>query len=162
MKKWIKRSFFIIIGILAVIQVVRPARTNPVSNPNEHIKAVLPLHPEVEATFSRACNDCHSNNTVWPWYSNVAPVSWLVVSDVREGREKLNFSTWAAYGREKQQKLLGKICEEVKEGEMPEIQYTLMHPRARLNDGERRAVCAWTSALAPGSGKHEGDEGDDD
>lgn len=158
MKKWIKRSFFIIIGILAVIQVVRPARTSPVSNPSENIQAVLPVHPEVAATLSRSCNDCHSNNTVWPWYSNVAPVSWLVVSDVKAGRSDLNFSSWGAYDREKQQKLLGEICEKVEEGEMPGDVYTLMHANARLSDADRRTICAWTSALAPHGGEHGGND----
>ena len=158
MKKWIKRAVFIIIGIGAVIQVVRPARTNPVSNRSEDIQAALPVHPEVAATLSRACNDCHSNNTVWPWYSNVAPVSWLVVSDVREGRNELNFSSWGAYDREKQQKLLGEICEQVREGEMPGFQYEMMHPKARLSDADRGTICAWTSALAPHGGEHEGDD----
>ena len=158
MKQWIKRSVFIIIGIVVVIQVVRPARTNPVSNPDEDIQAVLPVHREVAATLSRACNDCHSNNTVWPWYSNVAPVSWLVVSDVREGRNELNFSNWGAYDREKQQKLLGEICEQVREGEMPGFQYEMMHPKARLSDADRRTICAWTSALAPHGGEHGGND----
>ncbi len=158
MRKWIKRSFFIIIAIAAVIQVVRPARTNPVSNPRENIQAVLPVHPEVAATFSRSCNDCHSNNTVWPWYSNVAPASWLVVGDVKEGRNELNFSSWGAYDREKQQKLLGKICEQIKEGEMPGFQYTMMHPKARLSDTDRKAICTWTASLTPPGGEEEGDD----
>jgi hypothetical protein len=161
MKKWIKRSFLAIIAILVVIQAARPARTNPASDPNQHIQAVLPVHPEVAATLSRSCNDCHSNNTVWPWYSNVAPVSWLLVSDVNEGRNELNFSAWGAYDREKQHKLLGKICEEVKDGEMPGTPYTLMHPNARLSNADQGKLCAWTAALAPGGGEHEG-EGDDD
>lgn len=158
MRKWITRSAFIIIGIFVVIQAVRPSRTNPVSSPGDSIQVVLPVHPEVTSIFARACNDCHSSNTVWPWYSNVAPVSWMVVSDVREGRNKLNFSTWAAYDRKRRQELLGEICEQVKEGEMPGLPYELMHPKARLNDADRRTICAWTSALAPGRGEHEGDE----
>lgn len=158
MRKWIKRAVLIIIGIFVVIQMARPSRTNPSSNPSENIQAVLPVQPEVASIFARACNDCHSNNTVWPWYSNVAPVSWLLVADVKEGRNKLNFSTWAAYDREKQQKHLGEICEQVKEGEMPGAVYTLMHPNARLSDAARRTICAWTASLASGGGEHEGEE----
>lgn len=158
MRKWIKRSLLIIIGILVVMQVVRPARTNPVSNPREHIQAVLPVHPEVAAIFTRSCNDCHSNNTVWPWYSNVAPVSWLVINDVREGRNDLNFSSWGAYDREKQQKLLHEICEQVKEGEMPGVSYTLMHSNARLSDTDRGTICGWTAGLAPGGAEREADD----
>lgn len=158
MKKWIKRSSMVLIAIVVVMQVVRPVRTNPASEPSQHIQAVLPIHPEVAATFARSCNDCHSNNTVWPWYSNVAPVSWLLANDVKEGRNDLNFSTWGAYDREKQQKLLGEICEQVKEGEMPGTPYTLLHPKARLNDADRRTICSWTAGLAPGRGEHGGED----
>jgi hypothetical protein len=158
MKKWIKRSVLILIALAMVIQVARPAKTNPASDPRQHIQAVLPVHPEIAAAFARSCNDCHSNTTVWPWYSNVAPVSWLLASDVNEGRQELNFSTWGAYDPQKQRKLLGEICEQVKEGEMPEIQYTFMHPKARLTDADRRTICSWTAALAPGGNERGGED----
>lgn len=144
MKKWSKKAFFLILGIVLLIQVVRPERSNPSSNLGEHIQAVLAVPPEVAAISSRACNDCHSNNTLWPWYSNVAPFSWVVVSDVRNGRSALNFSEWGAYDLKKQQELLKEICEQVKEGEMPEAAYLLVHPHARLSGADREAVCSWT------------------
>lgn len=147
MRKWLKRSFVVLVVLVAVAQFVRPARTNPVSNPQEHIQAVLPVHPEVAAAFSRACNDCHSNTTAWPWYSNVAPASWLVANDVNEGREEMNFSAWGTYKAEKQQKLLGKICEEVREGEMPGAAYTLIHRDSKLSNADRQAVCSWTKTV---------------
>jgi heme-binding protein len=158
MKKWIKRSLLILIAAIVVMQVVRPAKTNPASDPSRHIQAVLPVHAEIAATFARSCNDCHSNNTVWPWYSNVAPVSWLLASDVNEGRRELNFSTWGDYDPQKQRKLLGEICEQVKKGEMPEITYTFMHPKAQLNDADRNMICSWTAGLAPGTSAHGGED----
>lgn len=161
MRKWLKRSLMALVVLAAVAQFVRPARTNPVSNPQEHMQALLPVHPEVAGAFSRACNDCHSNTTVWPWYSNVAPASWLVINDVKEGRSEMNFSAWGTYNAEKQQKLLGKICEEVRGGEMPGAAYTLVHRNAKLSDADRQAVCSWTKTVASSaSAEEKEDEGD--
>jgi hypothetical protein len=79
------------------------------------------MTPEVAAILQRSCNDCHSNRTVWRWYSNVAPASWLVSHDVREGRDALNLSEWTRYAPQKQHKLMEEICEQVTEGEMPTV-----------------------------------------
>ncbi len=111
---------------------------------------MLPVTLETSVLFSRACNDCHSNNTIWPWYSNVAPISWLLVHDVRGGRSALNFSQWGGYDREKQAKLLGEICDEVKEGDMPPVTYTVAHSQARLSDASRASLCSWTRSAAIG------------
>lgn len=85
--------------------------------------------------MQRACFDCHSNETEWPWYSNIAPVSWLLQRDVDEGREKLNFSEW---GRGDQE--VDEIFEVVKEGEMPLPIFLITHPEARFNDLEKQAL----------------------
>jgi hypothetical protein len=85
----------------------------------------------------RACYNCHSNETVWPWYSNVAPVSWLVQRDVNEGRSHLNFSEWETPGRHAKD-----VAEEVRTGEMPPWFYRPMHPEARLSEGEKQALIA--------------------
>ncbi|HET6936323.1 MAG TPA: heme-binding domain-containing protein [Candidatus Angelobacter sp.] len=160
MRKWIRRFLFLVVGLFLLIQLVRPERTNPTSNPNDHIAARLPVHPEVAATFSRSCNDCHSNKTAWPWYSNVAPASWLVITDVNEGRDEMNLSEWGSYNAEKQQELLKGMCKEVTEGEMPGAFYSFAHPRARLSDSDRQAICSWSKTVAgilPGETEHEGD-----
>ena len=89
----------------------------------------------------RACFDCHSNETVWPWYSHVAPVSWLLQRDVEEGRSKLNFSEW-----DKPQKEADEAAKEVREGEMPPWFYLPTHPEARLTDAEKQALIAGLEA----------------
>lgn len=163
MKKWLWRSLLFLIVMAGLIQFARPEKTNPSSNPSQHIQAVMPVHPEVAAALNRSCDNCHSNNTVWPWYSNVAPVSWLVINDVNEGREELNFSSWGAYNGEKQQKLLGEICNEVRSGEMPGAAYLVAHPQARLTAEEQTAICSWTQSVAASPAlKHQKDtdEGD--
>jgi hypothetical protein len=91
--------------------------------------------PRTKALAQRACFDCHSNETVWPWYSNIAPVSWLVYSDVMEGRSRLNFSDWNHSSRR-----AGEATEVVLEGEMPPLQYVLIHKNAILNSSEQEAL----------------------
>jgi len=85
--------------------------------------------------MQRACFDCHSNETVWPWYSNIAPVSWLVQRDVNGGRRHLNFSEWAIPQRHAKD-----VAEQVREGEMPPWFYLPMHPNARLTNTEKQAL----------------------
>lgn len=91
--------------------------------------------PETRALFKRACFDCHSNETVWPWYSHVAPVSWLVQNDVDGGRSHLNFSEW-----DKLQAHKKDVAEEVRLGDMPPRIYLPLHPEAKLTDPEVKAL----------------------
>jgi glucan phosphorylase len=94
--RW-KWGIGIAVVILVIIQLIRPARSNPPITAEETIHSRLPVDPVVDAALIRSCNDCHSNLTGWPWYTNVAPASWLIVSDVRRGRVELNFSEWGTY-----------------------------------------------------------------
>lgn len=91
--------------------------------------------PQTRELFGRACFDCHSNQTTWPWYSNVAPVSWLVERDVNGGRRHMNFSQW-----DKPQRHAKDVAGEVNSGDMPPWFYLPMHPRARLSDAEKQAL----------------------
>lgn len=93
--------------------------------------------------MQRACYDCHSNRTVWPWYSKVAPVSWWVINHVNDGRRHLNFSEWQPLPAEKRREQLGEILEEVEEGEMPLASYVLGHPEARLSQADLQALREW-------------------
>jgi hypothetical protein len=102
--------------------------------------------PEVRALAVRACYDCHSNTTVWPWYSNVAPVSWLLQRDTVEGRRKLNFTEW-----ERPQKKAKDAAEEVSEGEMPMWIYSAMHAQARLTPAETKQLSDGLTATVGGA-----------
>lgn len=143
MRVWVKRGLFAVIVVLVAIQFLRPSRTNPPIDVKRDITATVEVPPNVAAIFSRACDDCHSNRTVWPWYSNVAPISWLVAYDVNHGREEMNFSDWSAYSTDRLRKLRKEICDEVSEGEMPGTIYTLMHPQAKLTNANVQEVCGW-------------------
>ena len=131
---------------LVAAQAVRPERTNP------PVTAEVPAPPETRALLRRACYDCHSHETRWPWYSAVAPVSWLVTDDVRDARRHVNFSTWDVYDATKRTKKFGQIAEEVEEHEMPLWFYVPLHREARLTDAERAQLVAWArgASAAPG------------
>jgi hypothetical protein len=109
----------------------------------------------------RACFDCHSNETIWPWYSNIAPMSWLVQRDVDEGRARLNFSEW---GRGEQE--VDDAGETIREGEMPPSYYMLLHPQAKLSAQEKSTLISGLAVSIGASGaeggEHEGEEEDDD
>jgi hypothetical protein len=102
--------------------------------------------PQIEALLARACYDCHSNRTKWPWYSRVAPVSWLVVRDVALGRKELNFSEWRSYYPQTQRRKLQWMGRVLRERSMPPWAYRLMHPGARLNGAERAMLDRWIDA----------------
>jgi mono/diheme cytochrome c family protein len=94
--------------------------------------------PRTQELFNRACADCHSNETKYPWYSNIAPISWLIAHDIDEGREKMNVSM---IGIQKKNKLKD-AADEVKEGEMPIPPYLIAHPEARLSDAEKKELAS--------------------
>jgi len=145
-KKILKWSVIVLAAGFVVIQLVRPARTNPATEPSKTIQSQVKVPAEVDAILKRACNDCHSNETQWPWYSQIAPISWLVVHDVNEGREHLNFSEWGNYDAKKADHKLDEIEEEVEHGGMPLPIYVSMHPEAKLSDEDRRMIHDWAKA----------------
>ena len=130
----------------AVIQAIRPARTNPAIDPSQEITAKLSVDPAVQQIFSRSCEDCHSYRTVWPWYSNVAPVSWLVVRDVDDGRRHMNLSNFSTTPPQRVGRILQNMCREVKSGGMPMKIYVPMHPMSKLSTDDVETICKWTDA----------------
>lgn len=144
MKKVLKILFIVLAIAFISIQFFRPERTNPPVVEAETLKANTKIPENVEAILNRSCKDCHSNETVYPWYSNIAPVSWSVVDHIRVGREKLNFSKWGTYSQRKKERKLEEICEEVEEGEMPHYQYLWVHWDATLTKSDVEVLCEWT------------------
>jgi len=124
-------------GVLVAIQLIPVPRTNP----DDRRGPGAP--PEVEAVLRRACYDCHSHETVWPWYSRVAPASWLVAWDVHEAREHLNLSTLQDISPDTQAKIRAAVIEEVEEGAMPLWYYLLAHPEARISEEDLGILRSW-------------------
>ncbi len=146
MRKILKYVGLVVAVFLVAAQFIRPELTNPPVHRNATFEAIAKPTPAAASILKRACYDCHSNDTAWPWYSRVAPASWLVADDVKEGRAHLNFSEWGLLGPEESQRRLKSACEEVRAGEMPLLQYLLIHSEARLTRGEIDTLC---SAAAP-------------
>jgi cytochrome c551/c552 len=134
----------VLVGLLLVAQFIRPARTNPPVDESQTIFARTQMTPQVAAIFDRSCRDCHSNKTVWPWYTQVAPISWWLANHVNEGRQNLNLSEWAKLNSDRQDRKLRQICDQVQDGVMPLSSYTPMHPQAKLSDQDKKALCDWT------------------
>ena len=125
------------------IQFVPVERTNP------PVTGEVTAAGQVMEALRSACYDCHSNETRWPWYSQVAPVSWRIAEHVRNGRRNLNFSEWQGMTAEDQAEAMSDIWEEVEEGVMPLSDYLRMHPEAILTDSQREALRRWTRGEAP-------------
>lgn len=146
LKKWLKVLLVVLIVVFVGMQFVRPARTNPPVDESKTLFATGKVPADVRVILERSCADCHSHATVWPWYSNVAPVSWLLADDVEHGRKEVNYSVWGDYTAKRAEHKLEEICEQVKEGEMPLKKYTFLHPSAKLSDADRQRLCEWSSA----------------
>ncbi len=136
---YLKRAVWAGFALLVAAQVVRIDRSNP------PVEQDVAAPPEVDVVLRRACYDCHSNETVWPWYSNVAPVSWLLARDVTEGRRELNFSTWNLYDAKKKAKKLKESVEEMAEGEMPPWFFVAVHRDAALAPGDIERLRTWAA-----------------
>jgi len=127
-------------GLLVVflgLQFVPVERTNP------HVMSDIKAPPEIDAILRRACYDCHSHETRWPWYSRIAPVSWWVADHVEHGRSDLNFSMWPVFDFEEQDLAMGDIEEQIRKGEMPLPSYLILHRDARLSDADRELLLRW-------------------
>jgi hypothetical protein len=139
----LKGAAAILFLLFAGVQFVRPARVNPAGVAGQSLEEHAHVPPEVAGVLKRSCMDCHSNRTDWPWYSNVAPVSWFVIDHVNHGRRHLNFSKWGEYDRREANNHLRDICRTAKSGFMPLDSYTLVHRGARLSTADVRTLCAW-------------------
>lgn len=136
MKKKSTKIILSLVLVLAVMQFIQPEKTNPESSASSDFIAVNGVEGEVGSLLKMACYDCHSNHTVWPWYASVAPVSYVVVHHVNEGREHLNFSEWGNYSQDRAAHKLEECVEEIEEGEMPMSGYVALHSEADLTDAE--------------------------
>jgi hypothetical protein len=143
--RWARRILIVFLGAFIGIQFVPVERTNPPSRAIDSLHAKTP--PEIKAILDRSCRDCHSNETHWPWYSYVAPASWLVTKDVTHGREHLNYSEWTSIDSDEQDKFLGGMCSLTQRGRMPLPAYLWIHRDAKLSASDIAAICAWSEKM---------------
>lgn len=145
-------AIVLLIALFIVAQLIPVDKTNPPVVDEPAWDA-----PRTRELAQAACFDCHSNETVWPWYSKIAPASWLLVRDVSEGRGELNFSEWSASEQESDE-----LVEAIRSGEMPPWYYALMHPEARLSDVEKDELIAGLRATVGDARAGENREDSDD
>lgn len=144
MKKALKIVLIIMAVAFIAIQFYRPSRTNPPVVAAETLESQMQIPQNVHEILRRSCYDCHSNETSWIWYSNIAPLSWGIVDHVNSGRDEMNFSKWAAFSPEKKSRKLEEICQEIESREMPHYQYLWLHWDANMSEQEIKTVCEWS------------------
>ena len=146
MKKALKIIAIVLFVAFVAIQFYRPDFTNPPVSAEQTLEATTAVPDSVENIVKRSCNDCHSNNTEYPWYSKIAPASWFLASHIQDGRKEVNFSEWGTYQTSRKRRKLGEICEQVKTREMPLPSYLWIHWGAKLSDEEIKTLCDWSDS----------------
>jgi hypothetical protein len=142
-----KRKIFLSIFLLFVaIQFIRPTRnkggTSGAAIKND-IETIFPMPVDVKKILQVSCYDCHSNNTAYPWYSNIQPVGWWLQGHINDGKDELNFNEFAAYSTRRQLNMMRGIIHEVKSGKMPMSSYLLIHKEARLSAEQKQKILEW-------------------
>ncbi|MBA2249468.1 MAG: heme-binding domain-containing protein [Chitinophagaceae bacterium] len=148
MKNFFKTVLIILLVIFIVIQFFRPAKNLASGMSVNDITTKYEIPDTVKKILRSSCYDCHSNNTVYPWYAQVQPVAWWLNGHINDGKRGLNFSEFAAYPIRKQFRRLSDINELVKKNEMPLTSYLIIHKYAKLSDGQKLLINNWTSAAS--------------
>jgi hypothetical protein len=148
MKKYLRWAGMAVAGVFVVLQAVPVfPRTNPVAPATAALRNQVEVPEEMDKILQRSCWNCHSNDTKWPWYAHVAPVSWLIAKDVDKAREVMNFSSWTEQAGKKLQLAVGMLsasCADVTVGRMPKPEYVFLHSEAMLNETDKKDFCGWT------------------
>lgn len=140
--KSFKKVLIVLVVLVLIMQAFRTQK-NHSNDSSKDISKSYAVPEEVKTILAKACNDCHSNNTVYPWYASVQPVGWWLGSHINDGKRHLNFNEFDGYRIARQYKKLEECMDEVKEGEMPLPAYTLIHKEAKLTDAEKQTLYNW-------------------
>jgi len=144
MKKYIWLGILV---LLVAIQFIRINKTNPTVDPQEDFLQLTSADAEISSLIKDACYDCHSHEVEYPWYTNIAPVSWWIKGHINNGVKHLNFSTWGTYEAGKMDHKLEECIEMVEKGEMPLKSFTWMHPEAKLTDNQREKLVSFFQSV---------------
>jgi hypothetical protein len=147
MSVWLKKIFIIAVIILVGIQFIPTKRNISKQLLETDITKSFSVPKPVQDIFKRSCYDCHSNNTNYPWYNKVQPVSWLLENHIEEGKKELNFSDFGSYSKRKQRNKLKSIISQIKDDEMPLWTYTIIHKKAKLSEKDKALIKQWAAKL---------------
>jgi hypothetical protein len=142
-KKQAKWGLAVVVILFVAIQFWPVSRTNP------PVTSDLQAPPDVKAILHDACYNCHSNETKWPWYSHVAPASWMLAHDVHHARSMFNLSNWGSIPPNERQVIMRHMWKQVESGGMPLLMYRLAHPEARLSESQKNTLKEWATTTAP-------------
>ena len=142
-----KKLLIIVIVLLVAIQFITIDKTNPPIDMSKDFISLINSPSELGTVIKSSCYDCHSHHTKYPWYSNVAPISWLIKDHINNGRNHLNFSTWADYSEKKKDHKLEECIEMIKSGEMPMNGYVMLHDEAEITHEQKMKLISWFSEL---------------
>jgi hypothetical protein len=145
----LKKILFVVVIIFVAIQFYRPARNMSKAVSTNDITNVHPPSSEVNNILQKACNDCHSNNSYYPWYTNIQPFGMWIQDHIDEGKSELNFSEFKTYTAKRQAKKMHEIEDMIEENEMPLYSYTIIHRNAKLTAIEKQQLIAWAKAFQP-------------
>ncbi len=137
----------VLLAILVIIQFIHPKKNQAEGPQANYIGNNYAVPAEVKSILEKACNDCHSNNTRYPWYANIQPVHWWLDKHVKDGKKEVNFDEYGNRPPRYQYKKMKEIIEQVKEGEMPLNSYTWTHTDAKLTQSEKEALTGWAQAV---------------
>ena len=142
-----KRILLIVVIILVVIQFIKPEKNISNKAQPNNISSVYTVPEDIKTILEKSCNDCHSNNTVYPWYASIQPVAWWLNDHIEEGKRELNFDEFATYRIARQYKKLEEVQKQVKEGEMPLTSYTFVHTNSKLSEQQKQALINWAETI---------------
>jgi hypothetical protein len=140
-----RKIFYALLVSLVIIQFIRPEKNQTSGSFQQDIQFKFPMNQTAKAAIERSCNDCHSNNTHYPWYYNIQPVAWWLQHHVDEGKSELNFNEFGNYAADKMDHKLEEIAEVVREEEMPLKSYRMVHKEAKLSEAEKNAIISWVN-----------------
>lgn len=143
-----KKTLIILAVILIIIQFIRPSQNKSTTSQTNDIGVVMNVPDDVSIVLRKACYDCHSNNTNYPWYANIQPVAWWLNNHIEEGKDELNFSEFGNYKLKRKLKKFNEIAGEVTDGEMPLNSYTWIHKEAILTKEEANSLINWANLMA--------------
>jgi len=143
----IRKIFLALLLIFVAIQFIRPEKNISAQISANDITAHYTVPEDVLKALKISCYDCHSNNTIYPWYYNIQPVAWWMADHVKVGKEEINFSEFGSYAPKKQRHKLGEVIHQVKENEMPLDSYLWIHKNAALSDAQKNSIISWADSL---------------